>query len=44
MFVYSNDDPQTLVAICSNMGICDVFTQVAAREIYPGFILLAMIS
>ena len=32
--------PQTLAEICRNMGICCGFRAVAAREKYPGFILL----
>ena len=32
--------PQTLAEICRNMGICCGFRTVAAREKYPGFILL----
>ena len=32
--------PQTLAEICRNMGICCGFGAVAAREKYPGFMLL----
>ena len=32
--------PQTLAEICRNMGIWCIFRAVAAREKYPGFILL----
>ena len=32
--------PQTLAEICRNMGICCGFRAVAAREKYPGFMLL----
>ena len=39
MFVYTNDDSPTLVSICRNMVICDVFMQVAPIEIYPDSIL-----
>ena len=32
--------PQTLAAICRNMGVCDVFTLCPPGEIYLGFIIL----
>ena len=32
--------PQTLAEICKNMGICCGYRAVAAREKYPGFMLL----
>ena len=34
--------PQTVAEICRNMSICRGFRAVAAREKYPGFILLSM--
>ena len=36
--------PLTLMAICRNMGISDVFTQVAVRKIYADFIWLVHIT
>ena len=33
--------PQTLAEICRNIGICCGFRAAAAREKYPGFVLLA---
>ena len=40
---YSEDQrrPQTLAEICRNMGICCGFRAMAARDKYPGFILLS---
>ena len=35
--------PQTLAEICRNIGICCGFRAVAAREKYPGFMLLLII-
>ena len=34
--------PQTLAEIYRNMGICCGFMAVAAREKYPGFMLLTL--
>ena len=38
--VWRHRRPQTLAEICRNMGICCGFRAVAARDKYPGFILL----